>query len=52
MFFAVPVCACFYSAVNLFTEGRLAKKNLPSETHAYGKGYQVKADADAEKTEE
>ena len=52
MFFAVPVCACFYSAVNLFTESRLAKKNLPSETHIYGKGYQVKADAEPEKTEE
>ena len=52
MFFAVPVCACFCSAVNLFTESRLAKKNLPSETHAYGKGYQVKADEEMKKTEE
>jgi hypothetical protein len=43
MFFAVPVCACFYSAVNLFTESRLKKKNLPTEMFVYGKG-QVKAE--------
>lgn len=51
MFFAVPVCACFYSALNLFTESRLAKKNLPSETVAYGHG-QVKAEETAEEIEE
>ena len=52
MFFAVPVCACFYSAVNLLTESRLAKKNLPSEIHVYGKGHQIRADAETEKAEE
>ena len=42
MFFAVPVCACIYSTVNLFTEIRLAKKHMPTETSAYTNG-QVRA---------
>ena len=48
MFFAVPVCACFYSALNLITESRLEKKNLPAEMFAYGQGVQVKSDVEIE----
>ena len=35
MFFGVPVCACVYSAVNLFVESCLQKKNLPMEAASY-----------------
>lgn len=38
MFFAVPVCACIYSVVNLFIERRLAKRNLPLDVFAYTDG--------------
>ena len=38
MFFAVPVCACLYSTVNLFTEIRLVKRNLPLDVFAYTDG--------------
>jgi len=38
MFFAVPVCACLYSAVHLFVESRLRKKGLPLRTEAYNEG--------------
>ena len=48
MFFAVPVCACFYSAVNLYTESRLKKKNLPTEMFVYGNG-QVNAATEEKK---
>ena len=51
MFFAVPVCACFYSAVNLYTESRLAKKNLPMDSFAYLNG-QVKAEEHGKAPEE
>lgn len=35
MFFGVPVCACFYSAVNFLVESRLRRKGLPVENEAY-----------------
>ena len=35
MFFGVPVCACFYSAVNFLVESRLRRKGLPLEDTAY-----------------
>jgi len=35
MFFAVPVCACIYSAVKFFVETRLQKKNLPLRMEEY-----------------
>ena len=50
MFFAVPVCACFYSAVNLFTESRLKKKSLPTDSFAYLHG-QVKTSETTEAEE-
>ena len=54
MFFGVPVCACVYSLVNLYTESRLLKKEKPVETEAYFKGGAVvdPASPDGTKLEE
>lgn len=35
MFFAVPVCACIYSAADFLVSVRLREKRLPTETEAY-----------------
>ncbi len=35
MFFAVPVCACIYSAADFLVSVQLRKKRLPVETEAY-----------------
>ena len=54
MFFGVPVCACVYSLVNLYTESRLLKREKPVETEAYFKGGAVvdPASPDGTKLEE
>ena len=50
MFFAVPVCGCIYSTVNLFTERRLEKKKMPADVGAYAEGKQIKADQSDQET--